>query len=73
MSFIHIIVGNAPADVLAAKCFCKTTEDNVVVGMVTVATGSYSAHELQDLAGGPVPGKWEPVVLERGMVNSNCR
>ncbi len=59
-------VGDAPADVLAAKAFSETNPD-VVVGMVAVATGSYSARELKDLAGEPQPGKWEPVVLERGM------
>jgi phosphoglycolate phosphatase-like HAD superfamily hydrolase len=64
-------VGDAPADVLAAKYFCDTTKDNVCVGMVAVATGSYSAQELRDLAGDPVPGKWEPVVLEKGMADSN--
>ena len=59
-------VGDAPADVLAAKAFSETNP-GVVVGMVAVATGSYSAKELKELAGEPQPGKWEPVVLERGM------
>jgi hypothetical protein len=68
-------VGDAPADVLAAKSFSEqlrnteNQDDNITlcVGMVAVATGSYSAEELRELAGTPIPGTWEPVVLERGM------
>lgn len=62
-------VGDAPADVLAAKAYSENTskDDSICVGMVAVATGSYSAEELQELAGEPVPGKWEPVILEKGM------
>jgi len=61
-------VGDAPADVLAAKAFSETLEDDgLCVGMIAVATGSYSAEELKELAGEPIPGKWEPVVLQDGM------
>ena len=67
-------VGDAPADVLAAKAFSETINsdnDNLCVGMVAVATGSYSANELQELAGESIPGRWEPVVLEDGMNDPN--
>ena len=43
--------------------------DDVVVGCVGVATGSYSAAELRELAGAPRPGRWEPVILEDGMAD----
>jgi phosphoglycolate phosphatase-like HAD superfamily hydrolase len=66
---VHI--GDAPADVLAAKAFSESPDKdpNLVVGMVAVATGSYSVEELKELAGDAIPGKWEPVVLERGMAD----
>ncbi|KAL3933017.1 MAG: hypothetical protein SGBAC_010579 [Bacillariaceae sp.] len=65
-------VGDAPADVLAAKAFSETLKgDKLCVGMVAVATGSYSAEELKELAGESIPGKWEPVVLEDGMNDPN--
>jgi phosphoglycolate phosphatase-like HAD superfamily hydrolase len=64
-------VGDAPADVLAAKWFSEVKkDDDLCVGMVAVATGSYSAENLRELAGEPVPGKWEPIVLEDGMANT---
>eukprot|EP00980_Cylindrotheca_fusiformis_P012529 scaffold3079_cov119-Cylindrotheca_fusiformis.AAC.5 len=63
-------VGDAPADVLAAKWFSSENNDNnICVGMVAVATGSYSADELRELAGSRIPGRWEPVVLETGMAD----
>lgn len=63
-------VGDAPADVLAAKSFSeRNTDDTLCVGMVAVATGSYPAEELRALIGVPVPGRWEPVVLEDGMTD----
>ena len=63
-------VGDAPADVLAAKWYSEQNEDaSVCVGMVAVATGSYPAEELTELAGEPIPGKWEPVVLQDGMAD----
>ena len=70
-------VGDAPADVLAAKAFAlsKHSNDqfhnNLSVGCVAVATGSYSTQELKDLAGEPIPGKWEPVILQDGMADPN--
>ena len=64
-------VGDAPADVLAAKWYSTTKPENVCVGMVAVVTGSYSANELKELAGPPIPGKWEPVILEKGMADEN--
>jgi phosphoglycolate phosphatase-like HAD superfamily hydrolase len=66
-------VGDAPADVLAAKYFAQRcnndTENMCVVGMVATATGSYPAELLQELAGTPIPGSWEPVVLSNGMAD----
>ncbi|CAB9505256.1 haloacid dehalogenase-like hydrolase [Seminavis robusta] len=72
-------VGDAPADVLAAKSYSEqllvTANDNdsnknvMCVGMVAVATGSYSAEQLREAAGEPIPGRWEPVVLEQGMAD----
>ena len=64
-------VGDAPADVLAAKAFAESsgTDPNLCIGMVAVATGSYSAAELLKLAGEPCPGRWEPVVLEDGIAD----
>jgi hypothetical protein len=63
-------VGDAPADVLAAKWFSETHQDDkLCVGMVAVATGSYSADELREMAGDVIPGKWEPVILEKGMAD----
>mmetsp|Transcript_29781 Transcript_29781/g.45664 ORF Transcript_29781/g.45664 Transcript_29781/m.45664 type:complete len:333 (+) Transcript_29781:225-1223(+) len=68
-------VGDAPADVLAAKAFAlneiggKEIGDGICVGMVAVATGSYSAEELRELAGEPIPGCWEPVILNDGMAD----
>ena len=64
-------VGDAPADVLAAK-HCADAQrlgEGTVVGCVAVATGSYSAAELRSLCGEPVPGRWEPVVLESGLAD----
>jgi hypothetical protein len=71
-------VGDAPADVLAAKWFSEQQQrqqqeekHSICVGMVAVATGSYSAEELRTLAGETIPGVWEPVVLEKGMADSD--
>ena len=64
-------VGDAPADVLAAK-HCADAHllgGGVVVGCVGVATGSYSAAELRALCGEARAGSWEPVTLERGIAD----
>ena len=67
---VHI--GDAPADVLAAKHFAMTSEEeSFVVGCVAVATGSYPADLLRELAGEPIAGVWEPVILEDGMADPN--
>lgn len=66
-------IGDAPADVLAAKSFaerCQEQGDDLCVGMVAVATGSYSADKLQELMGEPVTGTWEPIVVEDGMADT---
>ena len=70
---VHI--GDAPADVLAAKSFsdrCQEEGRDLCVGMVAVATGSYSTGELQGLTGEPKRGAWEPVVLEKGMADTQA-
>jgi phosphoglycolate phosphatase-like HAD superfamily hydrolase len=64
-------VGDAPADVLAAK-YCATEGkfgSNVVVSCIAVATGSYSVEELQEACGDTIVGVWEPVVLEQGVAD----
>lgn len=67
-------VGDAPADVLAAKWLSQVQADlkekggeYICVGCVAVATGSYPADELRQLAGESIPGIWEPIILEDGM------
>jgi phosphoglycolate phosphatase-like HAD superfamily hydrolase len=70
MRVVH--VGDAPADVLAAKAYADRLEkedSDICVGMVAVATGSYSAEELTTAAGDARPGRWEPVILEKGMAD----
>jgi len=62
-------VGDAPADVLAAKHYSSVAPDGICVGMVGVATGSYSAGQLEELAGQPCSGRWEPIILEKGMAD----
>lgn len=62
-----IHVGDAPADILAAKAYSEVA--TVCVGCIGVATGSYSANELKELAGDPIPGKWEPIILENGLAD----
>ena len=70
-----IHVGDAPADVLAAKAYSEgllegdKPDDSLCIGMVAVATGSYNAEQLREAAGTPIPGRWEPVVLEQGMAD----
>ena len=72
-------VGDAPADVLAAKSYAlgqlldETDDDEqqqpvkCTVGMVGVATGSYSVEQLTNVAGETIPGIWEPIILKEGM------
>jgi len=62
-------VGDAPADVLAAKAYSRVAPDGICVGFVGVATGSYPADLLEELAGKPCRGRWEPVILEKGMAD----
>mmetsp|Transcript_11575 Transcript_11575/g.13625 ORF Transcript_11575/g.13625 Transcript_11575/m.13625 type:complete len:334 (+) Transcript_11575:43-1044(+) len=64
-------VGDAPADVLAAKAYSSVAPVGICVGMVGVATGSYSVEQLEELAGQTVSGRWEPVILEKGMADPN--
>mmetsp|Transcript_23405 Transcript_23405/g.50693 ORF Transcript_23405/g.50693 Transcript_23405/m.50693 type:complete len:306 (+) Transcript_23405:398-1315(+) len=63
-----IHVGDAPADILAAKSYVDhpAKPPGLCVSVVGVATGSYSVEELMDLCGERVPGVWEPVVLGQG-------
>jgi len=64
---VHI--GDAPADILAAK-YCSETlrrlDDNLQVGMVAVATGKFSANDLNKFIG-VSDQYWDPVVLPLGM------
>jgi phosphoglycolate phosphatase-like HAD superfamily hydrolase len=66
-------VGDAPSDILAAKWCHEATKfpAHVVVGCVGVATGRYSTELLQKHAGETIEGKWEPIVLEKGVPDSN--
>lgn len=60
-------VGDAPADVLAAKAFSEMADGEFCVGMVAVATGRYPADQLRELAGDSVRERWEPIVLDDGI------
>ena len=63
--------GDAPGDVLAAK-YCSDSNkfgDAVTVSCIAVATGKFSALHLEGLFGEKKPGKWEPVVLEKGLAD----
>lgn len=64
-----IHVGDAPADILAAKKYAHhpSKPKNVSVGVIGVATGSYSVDELRDLCGERIPGVWEPIILNEGV------
>ena len=62
---VHI--GDAPADVLAAKYFADRVQTEVTVGCIGVATGKFDAKTLENLCGEAVPDVWEPVVLEKGI------
>ncbi|KAL7468355.1 hypothetical protein ACHAXS_008578 [Conticribra weissflogii] len=63
-----IHVGDAPADILAAKAYVDhpTKPPGVCVSVVGVATGSYLVQELKELCGEFRHGIWEPVILEEG-------
>lgn len=63
-----IHVGDAPADILAAKSYVDhpNKPSGVCVSVVGVATGSYNVDELSKLCGEAIPGKWEPIILEQG-------
>lgn len=64
-----IHVGDAPADILAAKsyAFSPSKPKNCSVGVIGVATGTYSVDELRELCGDSIEGVWEPVVLDEGL------
>jgi phosphoglycolate phosphatase-like HAD superfamily hydrolase len=68
---VHI--GDSPSDVLAAK-YCvddgRLSKEGIVVGLVAVATGKFSAEELKNLCGPPLNG-WDPCVLEKGVADPN--
>jgi len=63
-----IHVGDAPADILAAKSYVNHSEkpEGLCVSVIGVATGSYSVDDIQRLCGKTIPGVWEPHVLEQG-------
>jgi hypothetical protein len=63
--------GDAPGDVLAAK-YCmehNKFDDGVAVSCIAVATGRFSAEHLSSLFGDSQHGKWEPMVLEKGLAD----
>ncbi len=64
-----IHVGDAPADILAAKNYANhpSRPKNVSVGVIGVATGSYSVEELRELCGERIPSVWEPIILDEGV------
>eukprot|EP01039_Chlorochromonas_danica_P004197 gene4197-4610_t len=64
-------VGDAPADVLAAK-YCaleKLFGPNVVTSCIAVTTGSYDARQLNEACGETIPHCWEPVLLHGGVAD----
>lgn len=63
-----IHVGDAPADVLAARSYVEhpTKPNNLSVSVIGVPTGSYSVEELTGLCGDEIEGVWLPVVLDHG-------
>ena len=64
-----IHVGDAPADILAAKNYVNhpNKPQNLSVGVIGVATGSYSVEELRKLCGERIEGVWEPIILDAGV------
>lgn len=64
-----IHVGDAPADILAAKsyAFSPSKPKTCCVGVIGVATGTYSVDELRELCGESIEGVWEPIVLDEGL------
>lgn len=62
-------VGDAPADVLAARYCCDTLKaQGIAVGMVACATGKFSVLQLLDVMGPVSPAESQSwVVLERGV------
>lgn len=63
--------GDAPGDVLAAKYCMEHNKfgDGVAVSCIAVATGRFSSEHLSSLFGDSLPGKWEPVVLAKGLAD----
>lgn len=70
-----IHVGDAPADILAAKSYVNhpNKPEGLCVSVVGVATGSYSIDDIQSLCGETIPGVWEPKVLEQGQGVGNAK
>lgn len=64
-------VGDAPADVLAAKVYAQHLKDDpqLHVSMVATATGKYSPEELRHHAGDNIPGTFDCFVLPDGLAN----
>ena len=64
-------VGDAPNDVLAAKeCYeQKRFGEDVTVGCIGVVTGHFQKEDLLAKIGVAVPGRWEPLVLEKGFTD----
>lgn len=62
-----IHVGDAPADILAAKHFVDLIQKEATVSCLGVATGKFDYKVLESLIGTEVPGVWEPKILEKGL------
>lgn len=67
-------VGDAPADVLAAKACAEDGRlgAGVCVACIAVGTGRGTVEQLAQLAGTPCAGVWEPTVLARGVGDTSA-
>ncbi len=62
-----IHVGDAVADVLAAKYCREFLGPEITVGVVGVGTGKWGVAELTEAAGERQEGFYEPIILEKGI------
>lgn len=63
---VHI--GDAPNDILGAKyCFENNLLGDVSIDVIGVATGKFSKQCLEEFAGSTILGKWNPIILEKGV------
>lgn len=62
-----IHVGDAVADVLAAKHCREHLPRDIIVGCVGVGTGKWTVDQLTEAAGTAQTGYYEPIILEKGI------